>query len=143
MKTIKQLWNKIKAFFANLLGKKKVKVKIEEPTLDKEVEQVFEAPQPMAPVVKTAEEINGEIFDSILKLSKEHHYFLSDALAAYNQGDTIGLKRIEKQMKDGTYENKENVSEVVKRFRMRQLAFKKHRDRLAAQVAKKHLNAAN
>ncbi len=115
MNFIKNLWKKIKGLFASLLNKKKKTTKAV-PVVKSLGYVAMEktVPNPTVPEVD-----NGKIFDNILAMSKEHGYFLSEALNAYAAANTIGLKRIEKQMRNGTYANKEQVSDSVKRFRAR------------------------
>lgn len=134
MKTIKALWNKFKTFVINLFKSKLTKAKEEGVALDKKiVETIDEINKIDAEIVATMrsqfvaeeattpeEDENGKILDRILILTKQHGYFLSEAMSAYGKGDTLGLARIEKQMLDGTYKDKENVSDAVKRFRARQ-----------------------
>jgi hypothetical protein len=106
MTFIKSIWNKVKAFFGNLFGSKKV------------VAATVAAPTAVAPAAKNeaakaaevvatteAEVAAAEraeklaiIFNRIAQVASFRNFSLEEAKAAYLAGDEVGLVRIEKAM---------------------------------------------
>ena len=117
MNFIKSIWNKVKSFFGNLFGSKKV--------------AAVAAPTAVAPAAKTASPVEvaaaqeadvaakaaaaermeklAIIFNRIAEAASYRNYSLAEARAAFHADDEATLVRIERQMKNRTYKAPKKV----------------------------------
>jgi len=114
MNFIKSIWNKVKSFFGNLFGSKKVvaaQVAAAAPVAKTEAADEAVSAHEAEAQAAAAERMEklAIIFNRVAEVASYRNYSLIEARAAFHADDEATLVRIERQMKNRTYKAPKKV----------------------------------